>query len=365
VVNIKYLIIFLFILLNSLFYFNIALESLSISFFKQIIQGLIMMCIIIILGIMNKKYLLIFLSLFPILYLSNNIQLAKIITFPFLFYIGYMVMFKYCNCIRNILILIVALNAAFIFIELNGLIEGLDIFQAYGDPAVGYKSSLFVEERIFALYQIRPSGIYQSTAVLSLQMIFMLSILLYDIKNKVLISIITFIAIFSGSSALFTVSIIFPIISYFSNVNNMKTTVLIFLFLILWLVFYFIGYPGISGYNFNFASYLHSFSSRLDSLDSTTSFSLNINSVFFITIILSVSLFYLIKNKFIINIINIYFIVAMISMLIIHNFLGTSMFYINLGMLLGFLHFYMAPQQSKISYFERVKLNPATWSKRT
>jgi len=351
----KYFTIFLFITLNTLLYFNSALEALKIDFFKELFLILIMLNIIVLTGILNKKLMFAFIILIFPLYISSNLLLIKFITFSLVLYIAYNMMLHYYTTIRKILILILVLNAIFIFIELNGLIDGLDNFQIYYDP-VGYQNSLFVENTHFPLYQIRPSGIYHTTIFLTFEMSFTIAILHYGIKSYTLLLIITFLAVFSGSTALFLLLMILPIFAYINNANNRKITLASFIFLFFWLVVYLNMYPSIALYNFDLENYIASFNSRMDFSSTNSTITSNVKSIVIIFILgFLLTALYLIRSNYRVKMRFIYLFLVIISVFLVHDFLDTTKFYINLGILLGYMKIFYSqkvhsPLNSKEQY---------------
>jgi len=336
----KYWTIILFMILNILLYFNSALEALEIDFFKELFLLLIMVTILLIVGIFNKKVMLAFVALYTLLYILNNLILMKLITFLLLFYIAYNIVMHYYTSIRKMLIIILVLNVIFLFIELNGFVDGLDKFQIYYD-SVGYQKSFFVENSWFPLYQIRPSGIYHSTIFLSFEMIFTIAILFYGIKSYTLVFVITFLSVFSGSTALFLLLMIIPLVLYISKVNNLKITLATYSSLIFWLVVYMYMYPSIASYNFNFENYLASFDTRLDFSNTHSTITANIKLIVTILIIIFwLVIFYLIKNNYKLNMRFIYLFIILASVFLIHDFVNTSKFYINIGLLFGYIKIY-------------------------
>lgn len=336
--------IVLFIIFNVLFYTNSALEAHNIVFYNSVIKAFIAINILLLLLKTNKFFALLYLFLSIPLFLFGLINILKFFSFFFIFYISYQLVINYSSNIKKILVIIFFLNAIFILIEINGLIPQLAYYQIYY-TSLPYENSLFVENAWFPLFQIRPSGLFHSTIYMSLEVIFIMAILMHPVKNNFLIVTITFVAVFSGSTAIF-LSILILIASTI-KVNGSKVIFKFFILILFWLLIYYFVYPSFFSYNYNYLNYIGSFSTRFDIDSTSSSFTANKNLFLALSFfMLLTSMLYLIANKYTFNTRYIYITILLIIMLTIHNFIFTLKFYMNIGLLIGFVNVYYMQKKS-------------------
>jgi hypothetical protein len=241
--------------------------------------------------------------------------------------------------IKKLLILILLLNTIFMIIEINGFIPELAYYQTYYKPMPFNTNPLFVEDAFIPLFQIRPSGIYHSTIYFSFELVIIFAILLHRIKNHYLILIITFISIFSGSTALLIALLLFSLLLFIMQANTLKTTIFILTYWILWLIVYNYLYPSFFLYNYNMSDFTDSFFTRFDTRSSNSSYTANyLFFQFSIILFLIFSILYLIKKQFKLKIRYLYILIVLCILLTLHNLIYTLKLYLNLGMLTAYIH---------------------------
>jgi hypothetical protein len=329
----------LFFILYILIFLNSTFEGLDIQFFNDVIKASLGFLVLLLLLKINRYYFLFHLVISIVLFIFDAMYVLKIINFLPVLYISYKLAFKYALLIRKFLIIVLSLNAIFILIEINGLIPELAFYQNYYNPT-SYESSLFTENSWFPLFQIRPSGIFHTTIYLSFEIIFIMAILIYPVKNDFTIVVITFISIFSGATALFLS--VFVLIVMAKHVNSTKYIVKVFIFMVFWLLLYYFLYPAFFSYNFSADSFVSSILSRFDLASGNSTYTGNsiLAQVIIIFAMLILLIFYLIVNLFRFKLKYVYILTVIFIILTVHNFINSFKLYLNIGLLLGFISSY-------------------------
>jgi len=331
--------IFLFINFSILISFNSALEAHHLTFYTSLIKPVVILNILFFLFKLEKKLAFTYLLVFMPLSLIGGEVILKISSMLFIFYIFYNLALKFTDEIKNILFLVLVLNAVFIIVEINGLLPELVSYQIYYSGNATFRPALFVENGWFPLFQIRPSGVFHSTIYLSFEMIFIMAILMYPIKNNLSILFMTFVSVFSGSTALS--SVMFILMLFTVKVNSSKVIFKVFVFMMFWLLMYYFLYPSFFLKNYNFIGFFGSFLTRFDMNANYSSFSANQSMFLLIAIfILFSTLLYLAANQFKFKFRYIYMISVVVIILAVHNFISSFKFYANVGLFFGFVHAY-------------------------
>ncbi len=339
---IKYYEVGLFIVLNFLFF----IKYFQIDNNKLMDTGIFSELIVIILMLLafsiNKKVALLY-FLFGLFAFLMSHTLLIVLSSILIFYISYYISLKYTDVIKTILITILIINSLIMLIEINALIQLFYQYKIFHIPidenVILYQLPLFVENTKFYIFQLRPSGLSNSTIFFSMEMMMIFAIMFYTYINTYTALFMVFISIFSGSTSLSLGFLILLLLSRRVK-NNMNIFKGIILFII-WYCIYTFLYPAFSEYNYNYNNYLVSFMSRLDIDTKNSVFSAYTDEFFILLIPLSFMIlsYYCVKS-FLFNIRYLYIIVTVLSMFLMHNFIFTIKFYMYLGLLFGFINIY-------------------------
>ncbi len=335
--------IIIFFFLNILLFTNhlfIHMDVFSLSFVHySIIIALITMLFLLKYHIFGVLYIIII----SVFFFLGYTEYIKIISIPYLLFLSYIISLRNMDKIKKFFVFIVILNFFVIIMEMNFPIKELLEFKTYHldiyhpDFKPQYNWPIWVEDYEVPLYQIRPSGIFNSTINFSFEMIFILAILLFsDMKNNISMFFLLVVSVFSGSDALLIASIILPILTF--GINEKKRIFFILTMLFLTFVLYTYLYPYFSAYNYNLKSTFTSILSRLDfdSVNSTFT-SYGVVSVILLFII---SLYAFVKSVSNNTLKYLYVIFTVVSVLLLHNLILSIKFYIYLGILLGIMKAY-------------------------
>lgn len=332
----KIYILSLFYILIILNYIKIELAMHYILDVSFIFKITIVIIISFLLYIFKEKLLILFFPIVLLVLLSGNNVILIVVYNLFIVFISYKITKLYTKEIVLFLLLVLLLNLIFIFIEVYGLIPSLSYYQTYTADIYGYRTNLMEIDLPIATYQCRPHGIYSSTIILSYVLVNVNAILLFYIRNLVVITCISIASIFSGGTALLLAVPILLILLYLMKRYTFsyffKSILIYFSFIFIYWMFY----TSLFQVNYNFNAILMSFNTRFDMSNTHSTLTSFFYPSIFLLIVFVLWLIYKFKSiKFNEICIYIYISTPICISLLIHPLISSTRLYILIGIILS------------------------------